>query len=181
MIKSVAGALPTYIMSCFRLPKTITSKLSSALAKFWWSANGDSRGMHWMTWNKLCISKSKGGLGFWNVDDFNLALLAKQLCRMITVPDSLFEKVFKGRYYRKSNPLENIRSYSPSYGWRRICSTRSLVNKGLIKRVGSGESQCGGFLDSNSIPETTITTTKPAICNSHISPKMVANKVFTTT
>jgi len=36
--------------------------------------------------------------------------------------------------------LENIKSYSPSYGWRSICSARSLVNKGLIKRVGSGAS-----------------------------------------
>ncbi|KAG7567099.1 Ribonuclease H-like superfamily [Arabidopsis thaliana x Arabidopsis arenosa] len=140
MIKSVAAALPTYVMSCFRLPKTITSKLTSAVAKFWWSSNGDSRGMHWMAWNKLCNSKSEGGLGFRHVDDFNSALLAKQLWRLITVPDSLFAKVFKGRYFRKSNPLENIKSYSPSYGWRSICSARSLVNKGLIKRVGSGKS-----------------------------------------
>ncbi|KAG7574769.1 Endonuclease/exonuclease/phosphatase superfamily [Arabidopsis suecica] len=140
MIKSVAAALPTYVMSCFRLPKTITSKLTSAVAKFWWGSNGDSRGMHWMAWNKLCNSKSEGGLGFRNVDDFNSALLAKQLWRLITVPDSLFAKVFKGRYFRKSNPLENIKSYSPSYGWRSICSARSLVNKGLIKRVGSGTS-----------------------------------------
>ncbi|KAG7564814.1 Myc-type basic helix-loop-helix (bHLH) domain [Arabidopsis suecica] len=140
MIKSVAAALPTYVMSCFRLPKTITSKLTSAVANFWWSSNGDSRGMHWMAWNKLCNSKSEGGIGFRNVDDFNSALLAKQLWRLITVPDSLFAKVFKGRYFRKSNPLENIKSYSPSYGWRSICSARSLVNKGLIKRVGSGTS-----------------------------------------
>ncbi|KAG7564388.1 Ribonuclease H domain [Arabidopsis suecica] len=87
MIKSVAAALPTYVMSCFRLPKTITSKLTSAVAKFWWSSNGDSR-------------------------------------------DSLFAKVFKGRYFRKSNPLENIKYYSPSYGWRSICSARSLVESG---------------------------------------------------
>ncbi|KAL9299260.1 hypothetical protein AtEden1_Chr2g0230611 [Arabidopsis thaliana] len=65
------------------------------------------------------------------------ALLAKQLWRLVSFPDSLFAKVFKGRYFRKSNPLENIKSYSPSYGWRSICSARSLVCKGLIKRVGS--------------------------------------------
>ncbi|KAL9831050.1 putative reverse transcriptase zinc-binding domain-containing protein [Arabidopsis thaliana] len=103
-----------------------------------------------MAWNKLCISKLEGGLGFRSIDDFNSAILSKQLWRLITVTDSLFAKVFKGRYYRKSNSLENIKLYSPSYGWRSLCSTRSLVNKGLIKRVGSGASisVLGGSVDS---------------------------------
>ncbi|XP_023633877.1 uncharacterized protein LOC111829331 [Capsella rubella] len=140
MIKLVASALPTYVMSCFRLPKTITSKLTSAVAKYWWSSNGQTGGMHWKAWDKLCSSKQVGGLGFRDVNDFNSALLAKQLWRLIEVPDSLFAKVFKGRYYRNSTPMDINKSYSPSYGWRSICSARSLVAKGLIKRVGSGDS-----------------------------------------
>ncbi|XP_010495306.1 PREDICTED: uncharacterized protein LOC104772378 [Camelina sativa] len=139
MVKSVATAVPTFVMSCYRLPKTITSKLTSAVAKFWWSSNGQSGGMHWIAWERLCCSKQMGGLGFRNVDDFNTALLAKQLWRLIEFPDSLFARVFKSRYYRNSDPLDPIRSYSPSYGWRSIVSARSLVNKGLIKRVGSGD------------------------------------------
>ncbi|XP_019096517.1 PREDICTED: uncharacterized protein LOC104768075 [Camelina sativa] len=139
MIKSVATAVPTFVMSSFRLPKTITSKLTSAVANFWWSTNGQTGGMHWLAWEKLCVSKQLGGLGFRNVDDFNSALLAKQLWRLIDVPESLFARVFKSRYYRNTHPLDPIRSYSPSYGWRSICSARSLVNKGLIKRVGSGD------------------------------------------
>ncbi|XP_010451645.1 PREDICTED: uncharacterized protein LOC104733795 [Camelina sativa] len=139
MIKSVATAVPTFVMSCFRLPKTITSKLTSVVANFWWSTNGQTGGMHWLAWEKLCVSKQLGGLGFRNVDDFNSALLAKQLWRLIDAPDSLFARVFKSRYYRNTHPLDPIRSYSPSYGWRSICSARSLVNKGLIKRVGSGD------------------------------------------
>ncbi|XP_019087439.1 PREDICTED: uncharacterized protein LOC109127304 [Camelina sativa] len=123
MIKSVATAVPTFVMSCFRLPKTMTSKLTSAVANFWWSTSGQS-----------------GGGMHWNVDALNSALLAKQLWRLIEAPDTLFARVFKGRYYRNSNPMEPIRSYSPSYGWRSITSVRSLVNKRLIIRVGSGES-----------------------------------------
>ncbi|XP_019093256.1 PREDICTED: uncharacterized protein LOC109129458 [Camelina sativa] len=139
MIKSVATAVPTFVMSCYRLPKTITSKLTSAVANFWWSSNGHFGGMHWIAWEKLCCSKQMGGLGLRNVDDFNTALLAKQLWRLIEAPDSLFARVFKSSYYRNSNHLEPIRSYSSSYGWRSIISARSLVNKGLIKRVGSGD------------------------------------------
>ncbi|XP_019085377.1 PREDICTED: uncharacterized protein LOC104714891 [Camelina sativa] len=128
MIKSVATAVPTFVMSCYRLPKTITSKLTSAVAKFWWSSNGQSGGMHWIAWEKLCCSKQMGGLEFRNVDDFNTALFAKQLWRLIEFPDSLFARVFKSIYYRNSDPLDPIRSYSPSYGWRSIVSVRSLTD-----------------------------------------------------
>ncbi|XP_010436427.1 PREDICTED: uncharacterized protein LOC104720173 [Camelina sativa] len=137
MIKSVPTAVPTFVMSCYRLPMTITSKLTSAVANFWWSTNGQSGGMHWIAWERLCCL---GGLGFKSVHDFNTALLAKQLWRLIDYPDSLFARVFKSRYYRNTDPMDPIRSYSPSYGWRSIVSARSLVTKGLIKRVGSGTS-----------------------------------------
>lgn len=83
---------------------------------------------------------SERGIGFWNVEDFNTVLIAKQLWRLITVPDSLFAKVFKGRYFRKLDPMDPIRPYMPSYGWRSILSAGHLVNKGLIKKAGSGES-----------------------------------------
>ncbi|XP_033135982.1 uncharacterized protein LOC103841762 [Brassica rapa] len=67
-------------------------------------------------------------------------MLGKQLWRLIEKPNTLFSRVFKGRYFRHVSPLEPIRSYSPSYGWRSIVSARSLVSKGLIKRVGTGSS-----------------------------------------
>jgi len=46
--------------------------------------------MHWITCDKVCYSKSEGGLGFRNVDEFFPALLAKQFWCLITVPDLLF-------------------------------------------------------------------------------------------
>ncbi|CAA7031188.1 unnamed protein product [Microthlaspi erraticum] len=132
--------MPMHIMSCFRLSKGVTNKLSSAVSNFWWSNNGQTRGIHWLAWNKLCKHKSESGLGFRVLEDFNTALLAKQLWRLLDSPGSLFSRVFKGRYYRNATPLDPIKSYSPSYGWQSIVSARPLVNKGFIKRVGSGSS-----------------------------------------
>ncbi|CAA7058300.1 unnamed protein product [Microthlaspi erraticum] len=130
--------MPMHVMSCFRLPKGVTNKLFSAVSNFWWSINGQTRGMHWLAWKKLCRHKRDGGLGFRVLEDFNTALLRKQLWRLLDNPESLFSRVFKGRYYRNATPLDPIKSYSPSYGWQSIVSARPLVNKGLIKRVGSG-------------------------------------------
>lgn len=60
--------------------------------------------------------------GFPDLHDFNSALLVNQLWRLIDNPESLFANVFKGRYYRKLDPLDPIKSYLPSYGWRSITS-----------------------------------------------------------
>ncbi|WZZ64930.1 hypothetical protein YC2023_076300 [Brassica napus] len=116
IIKSVTTALPNHTMSCYRLPKATAKKLTSAVAKFWWSPGGSTRGLHWKSWDKVCVSKEEGGLGFKDITDFNTTMLGKQLWRLIEKPHTLFSRVFKGRYFRNASPLEPVRSYSPSYG-----------------------------------------------------------------
>ena len=57
MIKSVAQALPTYVMSCFLLPQDIIRKLTSAISHFWWSTKDNNRGLYWIAWKKICTPK----------------------------------------------------------------------------------------------------------------------------
>ena len=140
IIKSVVTALPNHVMSCYRLHKATVKKLTSPVAKLWWNPGGSTSGKHWKSWDKVCVDMDDGGLRFKDITDFNTAMLAKQLWRLIEKPNTLFSRVFKGRYFRNASPLEPIRSNSPSYGWRSIVSARSLVSKGIIKRVGSGSS-----------------------------------------
>ncbi|XP_010424566.1 PREDICTED: uncharacterized protein LOC104709693 [Camelina sativa] len=64
MIKSAALALPTYVMSCFKLPQELTSKLTSAISRSWWRSNDKARGLHWVAWDKMCDDKCEGSLGF---------------------------------------------------------------------------------------------------------------------
>lgn len=52
LLKSVAQALPTYVMSCFLLPKDIITKLQGAIAKFWWNTKANNKGLHWIAWKK---------------------------------------------------------------------------------------------------------------------------------
>lgn len=146
LIKSVVSEMPTYVISCFRLPKGVTNKLTNAVANFWWSSNGQTRDMHWLAWKKLCRHKADGGLGFRVTEDFNMALLAKQLWRLIDYPNSLFARVFKGRYFRNGT-LNSIRSYSPLYGWqsgRVSFRLNSWYIKDLLKElVHAHPFQCG--------------------------------------
>lgn len=47
LIKSVLQAIPTYAMSCFKIPFSICKDIEQLCAKFWWRANVDRKGLHW--------------------------------------------------------------------------------------------------------------------------------------
>ena len=91
-----------------------------------------------MAWDKICKPVEKGGLGFRDLKNFNLALLAKQLWCLLHHPTSLLARVMKGRYYRHTNPLEISSLNSPSYGWKSMLVAKDLLKKGLRDTIGSG-------------------------------------------
>ncbi|XP_023642406.1 uncharacterized protein LOC111831641 [Capsella rubella] len=116
----------------------ICTKLNSAMARFWWSNKADCKGIHWISWDQVCSHFSEGGLGFRVLEDFNYALLAKQLWRLLRYPDALLSRVLKGRYFRYSSPLEISTSNRPSYGWRSMLAAKDVLNSGIRKNIGSG-------------------------------------------
>ena len=77
LIKSVAQAVPFYTMSCFLLPKKLCEELIGMIRQFWWGQVKNEKKLAWLSWDKMCMPKDSGGLGFWDLRSFNLALLAK--------------------------------------------------------------------------------------------------------
>ena len=96
LIKFILLALPTYVMSSFLLRLEICENLASAIAQFWRSSNPSKRGIHWAKWENMCAPREEGGIGFRMIHEFNLALLAKLLWRLVQFPDSLVARVLLG-------------------------------------------------------------------------------------
>lgn len=140
LIKTVVQAIPTYSMSVFRLPKTLCFHLNSLMSRFWWRSKKGTKKMAWMSWERSRNSKNSGGMGFRDLEIFNLALLTKQGWQILQNPYSLVARIFKEKYFPKCSFLETTVGRRPSYVWRGISQARSLLEVGLIWQVGNGES-----------------------------------------
>lgn len=140
LIKAVAQSIPTYAMSCFKLPSSFCNEVTSIIRNFWWGTTNLERGIPWKAWKKICRSKCEGGLGFRNLENFNSTLLGKQFCRLHCYPSSLLARVLKSRYFTDSSIRKAKVGVNPSYGWRSIWSSRDILVKGSRWSIGNGNS-----------------------------------------
>ena len=94
--------------------------------------------MSWLSWDKLCEPKANGGMGFQQLKQFNLALLAKQGCRLQVMHDSLVYRLFKARYFPHTD-FVHASGNRPSYAWRSIMAAQHVVKQCIRWNVGNGE------------------------------------------
>ena len=94
--------------------------------------------MSWVSWRKMCMSKTHGGMGFRNFHAFNLAMLAKQAWPILANPTSLVAQIYKARNFPYSDILGSKLWGGPSYACRSIHSSLEVIRKGTRWRVGNG-------------------------------------------
>ena len=138
LIKSVAQAVPTFSMACFKLPRGLCEKLNSMIRSFWWGSKNGKRKPHWISWDTMTMPKYMGGLGFKDFELFNLALLARQAWRILQFPETLSARIIKAVYFPLSDIMEASLGSSPSQVWRAIVEGRDMLKLGLIRRIGNG-------------------------------------------
>jgi hypothetical protein len=77
-MKAVLQAIPTYTISVFKLPKTLCQWINTLFSKFWWGHKRNDSKIVWLKWSKMGLAKKKKGLGYRDLEPFNMALLDKQ-------------------------------------------------------------------------------------------------------
>ncbi|KAF5476152.1 hypothetical protein F2P56_007888 [Juglans regia] len=138
LIKAVIQAIPTYSMRIFKIPKNILMELNRLMQQYWWGQKAEKKKrIHWYSWGKLRQVKVSGGLGLRDLEQFNLAMLAKQERRSIQNSPSLAAKVFSTKYFPNGNFLKAGLNRSPSLIWRSIMVARPLIEEGLFWHIGN--------------------------------------------
>ncbi|GAU14651.1 hypothetical protein TSUD_97150 [Trifolium subterraneum] len=139
MIKSVLQAIPSYVMSMFILPASLIDDIEKMINAFWWrngsTNNNNTKGIHWLAWERLACPKAYGGLGFRNFEAFNKVMVAKQVWNILQNPNSLVAKLIKARYFPRSSLFEAPLGYNPSFAWRSMWKARQILSLGCVYQL----------------------------------------------
>lgn len=79
-------------------------------------------------------------MGFRDIQNFNLVMLAKQGWRMSTNHNSLLYHCFKAKYFPQCTFLEAVDHPNSSYVWKSLLAAQPILRKGCCWRVGTGSS-----------------------------------------
>lgn len=139
LLKTAAQTIPNFWMNLFLIPQEICDQIQKQMNSFWWGNGGSNKGIRWLSWKKMCTAKEGGGLGFKELNKFNITMLAKQGWRLLNNQNPLVTRIMQAKYFPKCNFLQAQLGANPSYMWRSILAAKDMVKQGGRRRIGDGE------------------------------------------
>ncbi|KAG8387939.1 hypothetical protein BUALT_Bualt02G0073400 [Buddleja alternifolia] len=139
LIKSVAQSIPNYFMSLYLLPVSVCDKVDQIIRNFWWGDKEGHRGIHFRSWEFLCMPKDCGGLGLRRMKDMNRALVSKLAWGVCDDSASTWKTLLISKYLKDDQLLnQNETPRSSSKIWKSIVKGKSIVELGLCYVISAG-------------------------------------------
>ena len=99
----MCSGIPSYFLSLFKNPASVAAKIERLQRDFLWLGVGEGKRDHLISWDVVCNSKVKRGLGFGKISLRNLALLGKWLWRYYREGSILWHQNILSIYGTHSN------------------------------------------------------------------------------
>ncbi|GJW59701.1 RNA-directed DNA polymerase, eukaryota [Tanacetum coccineum] len=144
LLKSVLSSTPIYYMSMFKVPSQVLKCLEGIRRSFFIGADLKENKISWFKWNKVLMSKDKGGLGVSSLFALNRALLFKWVWRFHDNRNALWSRFIRA-LHGNCGGLDKRSKAAHTSVWKSITTeVNSLRNKGvdllkfMNKKVGNG-------------------------------------------
>eukprot|EP00253_Pinus_taeda_P019962 PITA_19962 len=132
LAKAVLQAIPHYLLSLLPAPKGILQQIRNIQRSFLWSGNGEKKKWALVAWDKLCMSKSRGGLNLVDPEIINRTCGAKLWWRWIENPTLPWAKHWKEKYVPDCDAQDLIRLQDTPDGspiWNHAKRNKNLVQE----------------------------------------------------
>ncbi|TYH19513.1 hypothetical protein ES288_A05G357900v1, partial [Gossypium darwinii] len=123
----------------FLAPKGIIEEIHTKMSRMWWNNNDKACGWAMMAWEKMCYPKGMGGIGFRDLQLFNLALLGRQVWKLMTHMDTLCFKVLSAKYFPNGDVFSYRQVDKASFTWSSIAAAAEAFKDGFGWQVGNGD------------------------------------------
>ncbi|KAM6568616.1 hypothetical protein CsatB_016601 [Cannabis sativa] len=132
LIHSVLFGLRNYWMSIFILPQSVIKEVERLCRGFLWGVKGDRSKIHLASWDKVCLPKSFGGLGFKNGASWNRSILGKFVWAIMDKHDILWVKWVNNIYLKGADFWDYELRGDVSWYWRKLCHLRNHFSKPMV-------------------------------------------------
>ena len=125
LLKSVLYGMVQFWLNIFPFPEQVIRRITSTCRNFFWTGNTMRSKSALVKWHTVCLPKSEGGLGFFDLKARNNGFLAKLIWNIHQKSDSIWIK-WVHQYYLQSSSIWDITAHpSSSPLWKSIILFRN--------------------------------------------------------
>ncbi|XP_026447095.1 uncharacterized protein LOC113347631 [Papaver somniferum] len=171
MIQSVTSTTSIYHMNFFKIPKPICNDINAIQRDFFWNKEEyKSKGFYYFAWDAVNKPKELGGMGFKNMEIFNMAMLTKIAWRLVSEPNSLWSNTMKAFHYPNTEVirLDTKPKVTDSWIWKGILERHSSSPTILLLEGGKWSEHTYLGRQMGHKPPRETSKTKPLPRESHI-------------
>ncbi|XP_062080606.1 uncharacterized protein LOC133785378 [Humulus lupulus] len=138
LIHSVLLGIRNFWMSIFILPSKITAAIDKSCRDFLWGSIGNRSKLHLPSWEKVCLPKKLGGVGFREGKKWNMALMANFIWAISSKQDCLWVKWISS-IYLKDFDIWKV-PISPDMCWyvKKLLRLRQVIDEGCLQQAVKG-------------------------------------------
>ena len=135
LIRAVLQGVECFWLSILPIPVGVRDRISALCRNFLWGGKTSVSKKPLVAWKDVCRPKSEGGLGFMDLNAWNLALLAKALWNLQSKKDSLWVR-WVNHVYMKDMPFWD---YTPSKQDSQMVRYLSVIRDKITTIEGSSQ------------------------------------------
>ncbi|KAL4334051.1 hypothetical protein GQ457_07G006180 [Hibiscus cannabinus] len=109
--------------------------MSHSIRRFWWSGKGSAHGWPLVAWDDICLPKATDGIGFKD-HLFNIALLGKQIWRLLSAPGSLLYRTLRAKYFPDGDLFSASAPARSSFSWKGLHRAMLHLRDGFYWTLG---------------------------------------------
>jgi len=142
LTKSVLQSIPVFFLSALLAPKGVLQQFRNIQRDFLWGKEETRKKWALVSWDKICKTKSHGGLGLDDQEILSDVLGAKLWWRWVKEPGAHWAKTWKEKYassWQTSDLIRMSGNIKGTHIWNKAWDNRSLVQNNSFWEIRAGE------------------------------------------